>query len=396
MKNRLKNNTKIKLISLLSALVLWLYVMTVEDPVETRTFSDIPVTITNMSVLEERGLTIYPKEELLADISIRANLSSLRPINRDNIYIYGRLDDPKEGKNVVYLQANLPERVNKYDIKPNVITLDLEKVVNEKRSISVDVEGEPKINIDNIETNKKTVDVSGPRTLVNKVTSIKATLDASDKYKDFSTKLKLVPVDANGDAVKGVKLDDNFVVATVKFLQEKVVPVKLVFDDSVSNQSNLENYSINPKDITIEGKKEALDNINGINTKTITANDLKSNNSIDVALDITKDIKIKNNISSIKLNINKNITSEFLISKSDIEIVSKESETGKEVDLSKIPENIKITVSYSDEIKDLSQKDIQLYIDMADTSQGEGKYPIKYKSKYDFKDVQIEPKIVEI
>lgn len=396
MKNRLKNNTKIKLISLLSALVLWLYVMTVEDPVETRTFSDIPVTITNMSVLEERGLTIYPKEELLADISIRANLSSLRPINRDNIYIYGRLDDPKEGKNVVYLQANLPERVNKYDIKPNVITLDLEKVVNEKRSISVDVEGEPKTNIDNIETNKKTVDVSGPRTLVNKVTSIKATLDASDKYKDFSTKLKLVPVDANGDAVKGVKLDDNFVVATVKFLQEKVVPVKLVFDDSVSNQSNLENYSINPKDITIEGKKEALDNINGINTKPITANDLKSNNSIDVALDIPKDVKIKNNISSIKLNINKNITSEFLISKSDIEIVSKESETGKEVDLSKIPENIKITVSYSDEIKDLSQKDIQLYIDMADTSQGEGKYPIKYKSKYDFKDVQIEPKIVEI
>lgn len=396
MKNRLKNNTKIKLISLLSALVLWLYVMTVEDPVETRTFSDIPVTITNMSVLEERGLTIYPKEELLADISIRANLSSLRPINRDNIYIYGRLDDPKEGKNVVYLQANLPERVNKYDIKPNVITLDLEKVVNEKRSISVDVEGEPKINIDNIETNKKTVDVSGPRTLVNKVTSIKATLDASDKYKDFSTKLKLVPVDANGDAVKGVKLDDNFVVATVKFLQEKVVPVKLVFDESVSNQSNLENYSINPKDITIEGKKEALDNINGINTKPITANDLKSNNSIDVALDIPKDVKIKNNISSIKLNINKNITSEFLISKSDIEIVSKESETGKEVDLSKIPENIKITVSYSDEIKDLSQKDIQLYIDMADTSQGEGKYPIKYKSKYDFKDVQIEPKIVEI
>ncbi|WP_419742229.1 YbbR-like domain-containing protein [Paraclostridium dentum] len=396
MKNRLKNNTKIKLISLLSALVLWLYVMTVEDPVETRTFSDIPVTITNMSVLEERGLTIYPKEELLADISIRANLSSLRPINRDNIYIYGRLDDPKEGKNVVYLQANLPERVNKYDIKPNVITLDLEKVVKEKRSISVDVEGEPKINIDNIETNKKTVDVSGPRTLVNKVTSIKATLDASDKYKDFSTKLKLVPVDANGDAVKGVKLDDNFVVATVKFLQEKVVPVKLVFDDSVSNQSNLENYSINPKDITIEGKKEALDNINGINTKPITANDLKNNNSIDVALDIPKDVKIKNNISSIKLNINKNITSEFLISKSDIEIVSKESETGKEVDLSKIPENIKITVSYSDEIKDLSQKDIQLYIDMADTSQGEGKYPIKYKSKYDFKDVQIEPKIVEI
>ena len=79
----LKNNTKIKLISLLSALVLWLYVMTVEDPVELRTFNNIPITITNMSMLEDRGLAIYPKEELLADISIKANLSSLRTINRD-------------------------------------------------------------------------------------------------------------------------------------------------------------------------------------------------------------------------------------------------------------------------------------------------------------------------
>lgn len=86
--NKLKNNTKIKLISLLSALVLWLYVMTVEDPVETRTFSDIPITITNISMLEDRGLTIYPKEELLADIAIKGNLSSLRPINKNNIYIY--------------------------------------------------------------------------------------------------------------------------------------------------------------------------------------------------------------------------------------------------------------------------------------------------------------------
>lgn len=396
MKNRLKNNTKIKLISLLSALVLWLYVMTVEDPVETRTFSDIPVTITNMSILEERGLTIYPKDELLADISINANLSSLRSINKDNIYISGRLEDPKEGKNVVYLQANLPERVNKYDIRPSTMTLNLEKVVNEKRSISVDVKGEPRTNIDNIETNKKTVGVSGPRTLVNKVTSVKATLDASDKYKDFSTRLKLVPVDKNGNEVKGVELDEKFVVATVKFLQEKVVPVKLVFDSSVSNKSDLENYDINPKEITIEGKKEVLDNINSISTKPLSSDDLENSNNIDVPLDIPKDIKIKNNISSVKLNINKNITSDFLIPKSNIEIIAKGNDTEKEMDLSKIPDDIKVSVVHSSDLKDLSPKDIQLYIDMNYTFEGEGKYVIKYKSKYDFKQVNINPKIVEM
>ena len=35
MKERLSNNTKLKLISLLSAIVLWMYVMAVVDPEET-------------------------------------------------------------------------------------------------------------------------------------------------------------------------------------------------------------------------------------------------------------------------------------------------------------------------------------------------------------------------
>ena len=392
----LKNNTKIKLISLLSALVLWLYVMTVEDPVEIRNFNNIPITITNMSMLEDRGLAIYPKEELLADISIKANLSSLRTINRDNIYIYGRLDDPKEGKNAIYLQANLPERVNKYDIKPSVITVDLEKVVDEKRNIEVSTKGKSNINIDNIEISKKTANVTGPRSVVNKVTSIKATIDVDKKEKDFSTKVKLVPVDKSGNEVEDVKLEDNFVVATVKFLQQKVVPVKLKLEGSSEGEKIIKNYKLSPSEITIEGKKEVLDKINSISTKPVKIEDLKDANSVDIGLDIPNGIKVNDNISSVKIDVDKNITSEFVIPKSNIDILNKESNIDAKLDLSKVPDDIKVTIVHSDEIRDLSKDDIQLYIDMTDKSKGEGKYSIKYKSKYDFKEVKIDPQIVEI
>ncbi|MFR9070187.1 CdaR family protein [Paraclostridium tenue] len=392
----LKNNTKIKLISLLSALVLWLYVMTVEDPVELRTFNNIPITITNMSMLEDRGLAIYPKEELLADISIKANLSSLRTINRDNIYIYGRLDDPKEGKNAIYLQANLPERVNKYDIKPSVITVDLEKVVDEKRSIEVSTKGKSNINIDNIEINKKTANVTGPRSVVNKVTSIKATVDVDKKEKDFSTKVKLVPVDKSGNEVEDVKLEDDFVVATVKFLQQKVVPVKLKLEGSSEGENNIKDYKISPNEITIEGKKESLDKINSISTKPVKIEDLKDANSVDIGLDIPNGIRVNDNISSVKIDIDKSITSEFIIPKSNIDILNKESDIDTKVDLSKVPDDIKVIIVHSDEISNLSKDDIQLYIDMTDKSKGEGKYIIKYKSKYNFKEVKIDPQIVEI
>lgn len=394
--NKLQNNTKIKLISLLSALVLWLYVMTVEDPVETRTFGDIPITITNMSVLEDKGLAIYPKEELFADIAIKGNLSSLRQINRDNIYIYGRLDDPKEGKNAIYLQANLPERVNKYDIKPSVITVDLEKVVNEKRSIEVEVKGKSKTNVDNIETNKKTVNVSGPRSVVNKVTSVKATLDVYGKDRDFSTKLKLTPIDKFGEEVKGVELEDDFVVATVKFLEEKVVPINLKVEGNADSTVDIKDYTISPKEVTIEGKKEVIDKVNSINTQPVKAEDLKNANSIEVALDIPEGIKIDENTSTVKIKIDKTITSEFIIPKSNLEIITKESDTDKDIDLSKIPDDIKVIATYSDELGNLTKDDIQLYVDMTEKTQEGSKYTIKYKSKYNFKSIKIDPQTVEI
>ena len=44
----LNKNTKIKIISLLSAIVLWMYVMAVVDTEDTKLIEEIPITITNI------------------------------------------------------------------------------------------------------------------------------------------------------------------------------------------------------------------------------------------------------------------------------------------------------------------------------------------------------------
>ena len=59
---KLKENTKIKLISLLSAIVLWLYVMAIVDPQETKLFENIPVTITNLDELDSNDFVITQKQ----------------------------------------------------------------------------------------------------------------------------------------------------------------------------------------------------------------------------------------------------------------------------------------------------------------------------------------------
>ena len=80
--NKLKNNSKIKIISLLSAMVLWMYVMAIVDPEETKLFENIPVTITNKNELNERDLVIYPEQDLTTNIYVTGKLSNLKKVTK--------------------------------------------------------------------------------------------------------------------------------------------------------------------------------------------------------------------------------------------------------------------------------------------------------------------------
>ena len=358
--NRLKNNTKIKFISLLSALVLWLYVMAVEDPTETKTYSNIPINITNIDMVEDRGLAINPNEKLFADISIDANLSSLRRLNSDNIYIYCRIDDPKEGNNTAYLQANLSERVNKYDIKPHSVVVNLEKLINEEKTIKLYIEGTPKVNIDTIDTNKQSIEISGPKSLVNEVTSLIATIDLDKKDTDFSTKLKLTPVNKDGENVD--KLDTK--------------------------------YNINPSEVTIEGKQDLIDSISTINTQPIKVEDLNKSDYIEIPLEVPKDITLLDKIDIVKIQLNKEISTEILVPKTSIEFRNRAE--GEVINLDKVPDNIKVMITHSSNEINIGEKDIKIYVDLLENDRKSGLYSLKYTTLLDLYTIKLEPEKIRI
>lgn len=87
MMNKLKHNTKIKLISLLSAITLWLYVMAIVDPTDTKLFENIPIVISNMNELKEKDFVIYPDGELTIDVSISGKLSKIQKVKK-KIYTF--------------------------------------------------------------------------------------------------------------------------------------------------------------------------------------------------------------------------------------------------------------------------------------------------------------------
>lgn len=390
--NKLKNNSKIKIISLLSAMVLWMYVMAIVDPEETKLFENIPVTITNKNELNERDLVIYPEQDLTTNIYVTGKLSNLKKVTKDDINVYGQINNPLEGNNEIYLKVSTSQRVN-YDFKNPVMIVTLEKIISEDKSIKVDITGSGKNNVDNImlQDNIDKVSISGPRSLVNKVKRVVGTVKVNGELNDFSQSIKLEPVDANGKVVEGIELEKDSVNVNITLLTQKTVPITLKLSD---NSESGVNYTMSQNTVTIKGKKDIVDSINDIETQPVKLSEISPGTSKDIYLQVPSGITIETKYITIKKNSEENAVEVYTYTAKDIEIRNNIENIDKSK--IKIPNSINVSIEYLQSEGSINKDDIKLYIDLNEVSLEDNTCKIKYESIYEIEKINIDPDTVTI
>ena len=129
MKKGLMNNWGLKILSFLLAVMLWLIVVNIDDPVTTQTFNNIPVVVTNAEVLAATNQT-YQIEDGTQNVSVtvRAKRSVLNKIKADNIKATA---DMKE----LTLQTQIP-------ISVEITGVNYESVEVSPRNLQVKLEDE--------------------------------------------------------------------------------------------------------------------------------------------------------------------------------------------------------------------------------------------------------------
>ena len=391
--NKLKNNSKIKIISLLSAMVLWMYVMAIVDPEETKLFENIPVTITNKNELNERDLVIYPEQELTTNIYVTGKLSNLKKVTKDDINVYGQINNPLEGNNEIYLKVSTSQRVN-YDFKNPVMIVTLEKIISEDKSIKVDITGSGKNNVDNImlQDNIDKVSISGPRSLVNKVKRVVGTVKVNGEINDFSQSIKLEPVDAKGKVVEGIELEKDSVNVNITLLTQKTVPITLKLSD---NSESGVNYTMSQNTVTIKGKKDIVDSINDIETQPVKLSEILPGTSKDIYLQVPSGITIETKYITIKKNSEENAVVEVYTYTAENIGIRNNTEN---IDKSKIkiPNSINVSIEHLQSVGSINKDDIKLYIDLNEVSLEDNTCKIKYESIYEIKKINIDPDTVTI
>ena len=82
MKEKLGNDLVLKIFSLVLAILLWLFVINTEDPVITKSFSNIPVDMLNEQVLDELNRTYKITEGSTVSFTVKGKKTVLDKLKK--------------------------------------------------------------------------------------------------------------------------------------------------------------------------------------------------------------------------------------------------------------------------------------------------------------------------
>ncbi len=223
-----------KLISIIFAVVLWFLVVIADNPKETRTFSNIPVTLTNVELLEKENkvyevvdnsdrvrVTVeVPRSDLdklrSSDIVAEADMSKLTAVNTIAISFYVMNDDV----NVSNITGNR-----------DAVHLNVEDRVSKWKLIEYHLQGDVAENymVAGVTLDQTRIEVSGAQSAVEKIDHALVEFDVTGATTTQSANVEIKLCDAEGnilDLPNVTKSADHTVMA-VQVLAVKEVPIEL-------------------------------------------------------------------------------------------------------------------------------------------------------------------------
>lgn len=381
----LSNNLWLKLLSVVLALFLWSYVISTTPSItRDKTLSDISITVTGQSVLEDsRGLAVLTDLNALesARVRVRVSQSSYAQVTSDNVRVELDLSSIRqEGKQSVRLQGSTTYG-SVVEVYPQYIDLEVEK--RDQRYVPVNVE------LTGVDTtsywysvssrNPSQVVVSGPTSLVKTVSSAQVLLDVSGLTETHSWEEGFQLLDAQQQEIPGaLSVSTSSVRVTVEVYPIRVLTLSQEADQLTSGQVpegyRVDQVEVNPTQVVVAAEQALLD---GLTELTIEPVDLTGATQTFTAIAQVQTLKGIKYLSSDEVSVTVTISEQELTKRfSNVSLNLENQPQGMRAVPSAKRVDVKVTGPYS-LVSQLIREDIQATVALAGLTQGQYELPVE-------------------
>ena len=275
MMKHLANNPGLKLLSLLFAVIIWLVVVNVADPDATKTFS-VPVEIINKDIITEMGkVPNVVGDTDIAVFTISGPRSYVDDMASDDFSVtadFSQVDLSQEGETkLVPIEITAKKNERHIEIMRRTVNLQitLEDRLEKKFVISPESTGTPAEGyaIGGVEVTPNLLKVSGPASVVSKISRVGASINVDGISSDVSDNVIPVLYDEAGSVISSDLLEMNQTAVTIKaeIWATKSVPVQCRVSGEPAAGYEFRKVECAPETVLVKGRAVVLIGINAIN-----------------------------------------------------------------------------------------------------------------------------------
>ena len=267
MKKSLTNNIGLKLLEFIFAFMLWLLVVNIDDPVDTKTFDDIPVSIeyTEVVTQDQRSYQVLDGTDTVS-VTVSATRSVLEKISAENIVATA---DMRE----LYLESQIPIEITipGYEFEtatasPRNVQVKIEQNKSDTFPITVTTTGTVRDGyvLGNVQADPERVTVNGPESVIDQISKVVAEVNVSGLSSDSSIDAVLTYYDEDNNEISAEQLANNLGTTGVKVNVTLYHTARIPVTVDTSEVTAADGYSISevtwtPEEIQLAGEEEVLD-----------------------------------------------------------------------------------------------------------------------------------------
>ena len=399
---KLFQNMTLKMASLAGAIIIWLIIMNINDPVVTRIIYDVPVNVVNTSYIESMGLSykISDGYDTVA-VTVRGNRSLVESLTSSRFNVTADLTqiisletDPVMVPLTVYCPSISSENLT---ASPRNINIDIEEMVSKEFVINATASGTTPANgfeVGEMTVEPETVTIRGPGTLIDKIERVNAIVDVTGIRTDKDMEPVIRITDKNGEQITDTQMsylsmnvtEEEMTVHVTVYAVRSGVSLKVETSGEPASGYTVGNIAVTPSTLSVVGSRAVLDMLeqNG-NTITITAD----SGLVDVT-DKVSDVSVKIDIRQILpegLSLASQISTTAVVS---VQILPANSRSvtveTRNIDISGLTDgrscvfessSLEIKIQGSPEILDgLSASDLRASVDLSGLMIGRQKVPV--------------------
>ncbi|WP_028992437.1 CdaR family protein [Thermoanaerobacter thermocopriae] len=386
----------IKLLSLVLAFLLWLYVMGEENPEIPYDINNVPVKLINSDILEKKGLIILDEKNYTVNVKIRGRRSDVLNIAAQNISAFADLSRVNsKGTNVIPVTVEgLPRNVSLVSINPPEIKVEIDKIEKTQMPVAIKIIGNVMEGyaMQSAVPTPGEVLVIGPESKVNLIKNVIAGVNVSYKKGDIKISVPVVAVDREGKEVKGVTISPNLVEVYVSVNKSIRVPVVPKIFGKPMEGYMISLINVLPEYVYITGDEIVLNTIKSISTKQIDISGKNEPVTESVPFDLPDGVKlVKSDINAkVYVDIQKIATKEIAISNIDIRGAEEKNVVIQN------PELVVTVAGPESVVNGAKASDFNAYIDVTNLPTGVHSLAVKVSTDLNLQIKKIEPDKISV